>query len=803
MIRPRFTSLIDRRRLRLLRRARWADLLAWGLILLYIVTFTWLAILRHASFNSSGFDLGIYDQVTWNTLHGRFFFYTTTGQPLLHFSNHFSPILLLVAPFYLIYSGPEMLLFLQAAAIGLGGLPLFWLAREKLESNLAGISLLLAYLLLPALEIVTLWDFHPPVLSVGFFMFAFYFLVKRRPGWFLLFAVLAMAGKEQLPLQVAFLGLYALIRYRAWWLGLTTIGLAMAWFLVVMTWIIPANSVTGDHLFIGYYADLGDSPVEIVFTAITRPDLVLKNLWQPAKLRYLFDLLVPFAFLPLAGLPVLLIGTPSFAINLLSANTAMHDATGGQYGADVAPWLAWSALYGAFYVRRALLRRWPAAKPRPVTAISLILIVVAGGWHLFRGFSPLALNPPSWEITAHDRLAERFLNQIPPQASVAAQGKLYPHLSNRTIAYQLPDVNNADYVFFDVTTGTWPVHPNDIWALAQALLASGQYGVLDAADGYLLLKKGLPETAIPDAFYDFARPAKVDPQYPVTVEFGDPLRLIGFDLIDNPRREETAARLYWQVLQPVEEDVRLYPFFIDAQGQVVENTEQRPLLTQLWYPPELWKPGEVLIAETMPWQLGDRWSLAVGVLTGDDWSDWSRRLPVQIIDASQPVRPFEAGTWIRLNTFERQGRELVEVVPTEPDLRPAQPVHVNFGDQMELVGYDVEQIDQALNVTLYWRALAPMPVDYTIFVHLLTPDGQLIAQHDNGPWWEVPIPTSTWLPGEELLDRHLLTLPPDLPAGSYQIQVGVYYWQTLERLPVLKEDGPVNNYVELGTIPIQ
>jgi hypothetical protein len=116
------------------------NFLAWGFILLYIVTFTWLAILRHASFNSSGFDLGIYDQVVWNTLHGRPFFYTTTGQPLLHLSNHASPILLLVAPFYLLYSGPEMLLFLQTAAIGLGALPLFWLAREKLTAGLSALS---------------------------------------------------------------------------------------------------------------------------------------------------------------------------------------------------------------------------------------------------------------------------------------------------------------------------------------------------------------------------------------------------------------------------------------------------------------------------------------------------------------------------------------------------------------------------------------------------------------------------------------------------------------------------------------
>ncbi|MCB9079076.1 MAG: DUF2079 domain-containing protein [Anaerolineaceae bacterium] len=786
-------------------RKAWPDLVAWTLIILYIITFTWLAILRHASFNSSGFDLGIYDQVVWNTLHGRILFYTTTGIPALHLSNHASFILILVAPFYLIYSGPEMLLFLQAAAIGLGGLPLFWLAREKLGSPVAALSLLSAYLLFPTLQIVTLWDFHPPVLAVGFFMFAFYFLVKRRAGWFLLFAILAMSCKEQLPLQVAFLGLYAIIRYRDWRLGLTTIILSMTWFFVVMLWVIPANSVTGDHLFIGYYADLGDSPAEIVTTAITRPDLVIKNLWQPAKLKYLFDVLTPFAYLPLLGLPVLLIGAPSFAINMLSANSAMYDATGGQYGADVAPWLAFAALYGLVYLNRGVGRRWPQAQRQVTTIASVILLAVALIWQLFRGYSPLALDPPHWEITDHDRLAQRFIDQIPPDASLAAQGKLYPHLSNRLIAYQLPDVNDAEYVFVDVTTGTWPVHPNDIWAKVHDLLASGDYGVLDAADGYLLLKRGLPNTDYPPAFYDFARAPEAQPQYPVQVDFSDDLRLLGYDVIDDPRRAETAVRLYWQALKPLDRHTRLYPFFLNDQGQVIETTEQRPLLTQLWFPPHLWQPGEIVTAETMPWALGDRWSLAAGILTGDNWSDWSQRIPVQPELTPDSLRRFEANTWVRLGSFERQGRELVEITPAEPNVQPTHTLQANFDHKMELQGYDLSPVTEAgpdLVVTLHWRALSPMPQNYNVFVHLVDAEDQLITQHDGEPWWELPLPTSTWQPGETLRDRHVLALPADLPPGTYRLQAGVYYWEDLERLPVLENGVPVNNFVELGSLEL-
>jgi uncharacterized membrane protein len=789
--------------------------MAWGLVLLYIATFTWLAILRHASFNSSGFDLGIYDQVVWNTLHGRIFFYTTTGQPLLHLSNHFDPILLLVAPFYLVYSGPEMLLFLQAAAIGLGSLPVFWLAREKLESDLAGISLLLAYLLFPTLEVVTVWDFHPPALATGFLMYAFYFLVKRKSWWFLLFAVLAMACKEHISLVIILMGLYAIIRYRDWVFGGLTVVLALALFIAVMYWVIPAHSTTGNHIFLGYYSQLGDSPLEIVRTTITRPDLVLKKLWQPSKLRYLCDVLTPFAYLPLLGLPVLLIGLPAFAINLLSANPAMYDATGGQYGADVAPWLAWGAVYGAFYLRQGLGRLWPSARSWLTHCISLSLLMTSGAWHLLHGLSPLALDAPHWRITDHDRLAQRFITQIPPDAPISAQVKLYPHLSNRVIAYQFPDVNDAEYVFLDVTTGTWPIHPNDLKLKVQELLDSGEFGVLDAADGYILLRSGVAKHTLPDAFYNFARRDTADPQYPLDVQFGDELRLSGFDLSDTSRRDQVedvrrdqmAVRLYWQALRPLDRDLRLYPFFLDAKGEIIEDTQQRPLITQLWYPPRQWRPGEIVIAETLPWSLGDQWSLAVGVLAGPDWSDWGQRLKIRVVESSRPLRLFEAHTWVRLANFERQGRRLVEITPLEPGLQPSNLVQANLDGKMELCGYNVSprlgRAGQDLAVTLYWRALAPMDLDYTVFVHLVSPDGERVTQHDDQPRWKVPLPTSTWQPGEELRDQHVLRLPPGLAPGTYRLQVGVYYWQTLERLPVMEGHTPVNNYVEIGHVTVE
>jgi hypothetical protein len=202
--------------------------------------------------------------------------------------------------------------------------------------------------------------------------------------------------------------------------------------------------------------------------------------------------------------------------------------------------------------------------------------------------------------------------------------------------------------------------------------------------------------------------------------------------------------------------------------------------------------------------LGQQWSLAVGVLAGSDWTDWSQRLPAEIIEGDS-LRRFEASTWVRLKTFERRGRQLAEVAPPDHDLTPPHPVEANLGDQITLRGYDLPsqvKAGQELSVTLYWQAQAQMPVDYTVFVHVISPAGDRVAQHDDSPRWQVPIPTSTWQPGETVLDQHPLALPPDLPAGSYQLQVGVYYWQTQERLPVLENGTPVRDYIDLGPVTV-
>ena len=114
------------------------------------------------------------------------------------------------------------------------------------------------------------------------------------------------------------------------------------------------------------------------------------------------------------------------------------------------------------------------------------------------------------------------------------------------------------------------------------------------------------------------------------------------------------------------------------------------------------------------------------------------------------------------------------------------PVDVSFGELISLRGYTWVQTDDALLVTLYWQALAPIPDDYTHFVHLARPgEATPAAQHDAMPQ-NNNYPTSQWAEGEIVVDQ--LTIPlTGLAAGAYEIRVGLYrpVDGALPRLPAI------------------
>ncbi len=122
----------------------------------------------------------------------------------------------------------------------------------------------------------------------------------------------------------------------------------------------------------------------------------------------------------------------------------------------------------------------------------------------------------------------------------------------------------------------------------------------------------------------------------------------------------------------------------------------------------------------------------------------------------------------------------------------AHPLHLALGDVVHLRGFDLDHTQAApgdtLPLTLYWQANGPTDLDYTIFVHLVGPDGHSYGQVDQFPGAGAA-PTTSWASGQVIVDEINLPVAPDAPAGSYHIAIGLYDATSGGRLPITDASG--------------
>ena len=227
----------------------------------FVAGFGGLAVLRHLAFNTGRFDLGNMVQAVWSTAHGDVLEVTgLQGQQFSRLGAHFDPILVAFAPLWWLWPDPAMLLVVQAAAIALGAVPVFLLARKHLRSERAGAGFALAYLLYPATQWLALNEFHAVALACPLLLVAFWYLDEGRLGPFALAAGLAVLSKEEIGLVVAGLGVWYALSRRRWRTGGVIAGLGVAVTTVAVAFVIPHFNEGRPSPFYGRYAAVGGSP---------------------------------------------------------------------------------------------------------------------------------------------------------------------------------------------------------------------------------------------------------------------------------------------------------------------------------------------------------------------------------------------------------------------------------------------------------------------------------------------------------------------------------------------------------------
>jgi hypothetical protein len=261
-------------------------------------------------------------------------------------------------------------------------------------------------------------------------------------------------------------------------------------------------------------------------------------------------------------------------------------------------------------------------------------------------------------------------------------------------------------------------------------------------------------------------------------------QLLGYSATDGALAPggDLDVSLFWRALDglPAAGDWSVFVQLLDAQGQVVAAWEGPPVA---WHPTSAWQPGELERSQhtlRLPATLADgRYQLIAGMFAPAT----DRRLAVE------PGGLSRAQDFVPLEWVEVAGREHVMQAP-----RPQVATEAVLARVGRLVGYDLDASrvapGQQLPITLYWQATEATGDRLKVFVHLLDPQGNIVAQSDAEPG-DGTYPTSSWLPGEYLADKHLLTVPEDARPGPASVVIGLYDPHTRQRVPWVDSAGQV------------
>ncbi len=145
--------------------------------------------------------------------------------------------------------------------------------------------------------------------------------------------------------------------------------------------------------------------------------------------------------------------------------------------------------------------------------------------------------------------------------------------------------------------------------------------------------------------------------------------------------------------------------------------------------------------------------------------------------------------------------------PALAQLPAATPLAANLGNTVNLRGYHVStniaRPGDRVHLTLYWEPLSLTDRPYSVYVHLLDANGQIIAQRDTYPGLG-RYPTTAWTPGRLFADTYLLIIPEDALASGAQWKVGLWQAESGDYAFLLDGAGePVDSGVRFGEFQVR
>lgn len=419
------------------------NLIMWIEITIAAILFFALQWKRHMTFESS-LDLAWVIQSLNSTITGKGFFWSDVLRES-SFGIHFTPVMILILPFFKFFPRVETVFAVHALLIALGGLPIYNITA-KLLGKKWGFAFMTAYFFHPLVHGMVMFDANPMGYATFPLLAATASILNKQPKWCWFWSAIALTVREDVGITVAALGLYG------WWsnkkesagkgyAGLALLGIT--WLFIAVKIFMPYFSAPdGFQVVPGHYSHLGGSLESMALSIITKPLTVIKLMLHWKVAYYLLISLGAVAFLPILNLPLLLVSAPGY-LRLFLIGDTFHLSLHLHYGSLMIPFLFMAAISGLASIKEHFkIPKW--ALPVFAATITLIFISTSGpvSRHIRKPIAP-------HEVTLH-----KFVTQIPDKETVAVDGHLYPHLALRCLPYRLDDSrvlsDHPQYIILDI-----------------------------------------------------------------------------------------------------------------------------------------------------------------------------------------------------------------------------------------------------------------------------------------------------------------------------------------------------------------
>ncbi|MCX5713528.1 MAG: DUF2079 domain-containing protein [Candidatus Omnitrophica bacterium] len=420
--------------------------LIFSFMAILVFVFSGVSIARHFALSSGSQDLGIFDQAIWNTTQGRWLFSSLKGNMSL-LGDHFEPILLFVAPLYLAWNSPLVLLILQALLLASAVIPLFLILKHIVKDRAPIIAFIVSYMLSKPLRGVAYSDFHPECFMVPLLFWCCYFVIIKKDGLFCGSLFLLAFCKEDAVLYVVAFGLFIFIIQRRYLLGLSLCVMGIALWIMETKLFIPFFNPKCVYTYVDRLP-FGPSYTANIKGVIYEPMRFLSIIFTPQKLEYCLKMFGPLGFMSfLSPAHYILIALPLLR-NLLpqDINFSGYYNITSHYTAGLIPFIFVSAIYGSnLIIRRLKVKNIALHLSLFIIFSSLFFFSKTDGYKLSRFISTIKKEGTLRKLS--------HLKGIPQNASVAANFNLVPHLAHRKYIFEwnpaAKSMSIAEYIVID------------------------------------------------------------------------------------------------------------------------------------------------------------------------------------------------------------------------------------------------------------------------------------------------------------------------------------------------------------------